>query len=89
MNYTKLNQAMLVMILPITCCDIAIMHEFGDGRLLDFPLGYHQEEVKARSRDNLTFVGPNESMYTYRVMPFGTVNGPPIFIGMMFDMNFE
>ena len=90
-NCIKLNQVTLVVIFPIPRCDSVSMYEFGDGRfycLLDFPLGYHQEEVKARSRDNLAFAGPNASMYTYRVMPFGQVNGPPIFIGMMFDMEF-
>ena len=46
-------------------------------------------EVNARSREKLVFSGPNASMYTYRVIPFGMVNGPPIFIGMIFDMNFE
>ena len=68
------------------------MYEFGDGRfywLLDCPMGCHKLEVNARSREKLAFAGPNASMYTYRVMPFGPVNGPPIFIGMMFDMNFE
>ena len=37
----------------------------------------------------MAFSGPNSSMHTYRVMTFGPVNGLPILIGMMFDMNFE
>ena len=37
----------------------------------------------------MEFAGPNASMYTYRVMPFGPINGLTIFIGMMFDMNIE
>ena len=91
-NYIKINQVTLVMISPIPRCDSASMYEFGDGRfylILDCPMGYHQVEVNARSREKLAFSGPNASMYTYRVMPFGTVNVPPIFIGMMFDMKFE
>ena len=52
-------------------------------------MGYHQVEFNTRSREKLSFAGPNVSMYTYRVMSFGPVNGPPIFIGMVFNMNFE
>ena len=90
-NYIKLNQVKLVMIFLIPCCDIASMYEFGDGRFywfLGFPMEYHQVEVNARSRERLAFAGPNASMYTYRLMNFGPVNGPSIYIGMMFDMNF-
>ena len=91
MNYIKINQVTLVMIFQIPRCDSASMYEFGYGRfywLLDCTMGYHQVEFNARSREKLAFSVPNASMYTYRVIPFGPVNGPPIFIGMMFDMNF-
>ena len=92
MNCINLNQVTLVMIFPIPRCDIASMYEFGDGIFywfLGFPMEYHQVEVNARSRERLAFAGPNASMCTYRVMPFVPFNGPPIFIGMMFDMKFE
>ena len=91
-NYIKLNQVTMVMILPIPRCDSASMYEFGDRRfyfLLDLPMGYHQVAVHARPREKLAFAGPNASMYTYRVIPFVPVNGLPIFIGMMFGMNFD
>ena len=71
-NYIKLNQVTLVMILPITHCDSASIYEFGDGRsywLLDLPMRYHQVEFNVISREKLEFAGPNTSMYTYRVMP--------------------
>ena len=50
-------------------------------------MGYYQVEVDGRSIEKLAFVGPNNSIYSYRFMPFGPVNGLPIFVGMMFDMN--
>ena len=68
------------------------MYAFGDGRfywLLDCPMGYHQVCVNKRSPPKLAFAGPGASMYTYGVMPFGPVNGPVIFIRMMFNINGE
>ena len=68
------------------------MYAFGNGRyywLLDCPMGYHQVCVNKRLRPRLVFAGPGASMYTYGVMPFGPVNGPVIFIRMMFNINRE
>ena len=79
------------MIFPIPRCDSANIYDFGDGIFYWFlycPMGYHQVEVNSRSREKLAFAGTNSSMYTYRVMPLGLFNGPPIFIGMIFYMNF-
>ena len=50
-------------------------------------MGYHQVRVNKRLRPKLAFAGPGASMYTYGVMPFGPVNGPVIFIRMMFNIN--
>ena len=89
-NYIGLNQVTLVIFFPIPCCDKATMYEFGDGSfyfLLDCPMGYHQVEVNLRSREKLAFAGPNAKMYTYRVLPFGPVNSPFIFITIMLDLN--
>ena len=91
-NYICLNQVTLVMVSPIPRCDNASMCKFGDGGhywLLDCPMGYHQVRVNKRSRPKLAFAGPGAKMYTYNVMPFGPVNGPEIFIRMMFDINTE
>ena len=52
-NYIKLNQLTLVMILPIPRCDSARMYEFGDGIfywLLDLPMEYHKVEVNSITR---------------------------------------
>ena len=52
-------------------------------------MGYHQVQVNTRLRPKLAFAGPDATLYTYRVMPFGPVNGPEIFIRMIFDINQE
>ena len=85
-NYIAVNQVTNVMFFPIPRCDNATMYGFGDGRfyfLLGCPMGYHQIEVNKRSQPKLAFAGPDAKMYTYRVLPFGPVNGPFIFITMM------
>ena len=68
------------------------MYAFGDGHLywlLDCPMGYHQVLVNKRLWPTLAFTGPSASMFTYGVMPFGLVNGPVIFICIMFNINGE
>ena len=50
-------------------------------------MGYHQVEVNKRSGPKLAFAGPDADLYTYRVMPFGIVNGPEIFIRLIHDIN--
>ena len=89
MNYIKLNQVIHVMLSPIPRYDNASMYKFSDGRfhfLLDYPMGYHQISVNKQSRPKLAFAGPTATMYTYRVIPFGSVNGPAIFIAMIFNL---
>ena len=91
-NYIGLNQVTLVIAYPIPRFDTAAGYQFGDGRrfwLIDCPQGYHQILVTVLSRQNLSFAGPEVSVYRYRVMPFGQVNGLNIFIWFMHDMNFE
>ena len=91
-NYIGLNQVTEVIAYPIPRCDNAVGYQFGDGRvfwLVDCPQGYHQILVALASRDKLCFAGPDATVYRYRVMPFGPVNGPTIFIRFMHDMNFE
>ena len=68
------------------------MYDFGDGRVNWFfgcPMGYHQIEVNERSRPMLAFAGPDANLYTFRVMPFGVVNGPKIFIRTAHDISRE
>ena len=86
----KLHQVTRVWAFPVPRCDDASMYEFDDGRkiwLFDCPMGYHQVEVNERSRLKLAFAGPDADLYTYRVMPFGLVNGPEIFIRLIHDIN--
>jgi hypothetical protein len=54
---------------------------------MDAPQGYHQIRVAEGSREKLAFAGVDAIKWTYNVMPFGPVNGPPIFIIMMQDIN--
>ena len=39
------------------------------------------------SRDQHAFAGPNATKYRWKVIPFGPVNGPVIFIIFIYDMN--
>ena len=41
---------------------------------------YNQIRVAKSSRPKLVFAGPNNTKYTYNVMPFGPVNSPVIFV---------
>ena len=51
------------------------------------PYIYHQVDVNQQSREKLAFVGPDAKMFTYRVLIFGPVNGPFVFITMILDLN--
>ena len=92
MNFILLNQVTELLQYPIPRYDYAVGMSFGDGKwywLLDCPQGYHQILVAEDSRDKLAFAGPNATVWRFRVMPFGPVNGPPIFIRFMHDMNYD
>ena len=54
---------------------------------MDVPSGYHQTRVAESSQQKLAFAGPNSTKWTWRVMPFGPVNGPVIFIIFVHDMD--
>ena len=68
--------------IPITCCDEAVVNEFGREFhwLMDAIFGYNQIRVAKSSQPKLAFAGPNFSKYTYTVIPFGPINSPVIFI---------
>ena len=53
---------------------------------MDAISGYNQIRVAKSSREKLAFSVPNFTKYTYSVMPFGTINGPVIFIFFIHDM---
>ena len=54
---------------------------------MDAISGYNQIGVAKSTRPKLTFAGPNNTKYTYNVMPFGPVNGPLIFVTFIHGMN--
>ena len=51
------------------------------------PSGYHQIGVSQCSQDKFAFAGPDATKWTYNVMPFGPVNGPPTFIAFIHDID--
>ena len=90
MNYIPLNAITKVIAYPIPRCDSAVGIAFGDGAffwLMDAPHGYHQIRVAKSSQAKLAFAGPDAIKWTFKVMPFGPVNGPPIFIRMAHDID--
>ena len=54
---------------------------------MDAISGYNQIKVAKSSRPKLAFAGPNNTKYTYNVMPFGPVNGLVIFVVFIHDMD--
>ena len=89
-NFIPLNSVTKIIAYPIPRCDSAVMLSFGRGVLFwleDAPSGYNQLAVEKSSREKLAFAGPNAIKYQYKVMPFGPVNGPVIFIAFMHDLD--
>ena len=89
-NFIPLNQVTKVLQIPIPRCDNAVDMCFGNVKfylLLYCPQGYHQILVDEESRNKLAFGGPGASTFRYHVMPVGPVNGSPIFVCFMHDMN--
>ena len=91
-SYIRLNQVTRVITYPMPRCDNATAHQFGDAKLhwlLDCPQGYHQVSVDDESRYKLAFAGPHAIKWRWKVMPFGPVNGPPIFICLAHDWDHD
>lgn len=89
-NFIPLNLVMKIIAYPIPHCDSAVMLSFGKGVLFwlqDAPSGYNQLAVAKSFREKLAFAVQNAIKYQYRVMPFGPVNGPVIFIAFMHDLD--
>ena len=89
-NFIPLNQITRLLAWPIPRCDNAISHEFGDSVfrwMYDCPQGYHQINATTDACKKLAFAAPNSRIFRYKVMPFGPVNGPTIFIQFIHDMN--
>jgi hypothetical protein len=89
-NYIPLNLITHIIAYPIPCCDSAVFNKFGNGhwlRLFDAPSGYHQLAVAESSQEKLAFQGPDAIKWTYKVMPFGPINGPATFISFIHDVD--
>ena len=88
--FIPLNAVTRVVAYPISRCDSAVMLSLGKGKvfwLKDAPSGYNQLAVVKCSREKLAFAGPDAIKWQYKVMPFGPVNGPAIFIAFMHDLD--
>ena len=89
-DYIPLNQVTRPIVYSIPHCNSAINLTFGSGQwtwLWDAPSGYHQIGVSPCSEDKLAFAGPDATEWTYNVMLFGPVNGPPTFIAFIHDVD--
>eukprot|EP00956_Cyclotella_meneghiniana_P041345 scaffold223534_cov34-Cyclotella_meneghiniana.AAC.1 len=87
-NYIELNRLTKAIAYPIPRCDFAVMISMGKGKfkwLLDAPQGFHQIRVDEASQAKLAFAGPYTRKWTYKVMPFGPMNGPVIFVIFIYD----
>jgi hypothetical protein len=89
-NYIPLNQVTRPIVYSIPRCNSAVNLTFGSGQwiwLWDAPSRYHQIGVSPCSQDKLAFAGPDATKWTYNVMPFGPVYGPPTFIAFINDVD--
>ena len=87
-NYIGLNRVTKIISYPIPRCDFAVAIRLGKAKfrwLLDAPQGFHQIRVSKESMEKLAFAAPYTRKYTYRVMPFGPVNGPATFVIFVHD----
>jgi hypothetical protein len=88
-SYIALNQVTKVISYPIPRCDDAVMIGIGRAKYrisMDAFSGYHQIAMEYASSLKTAFAGPNGRKYRYTVMPFSIVNGPVIFIVMIYDL---
>jgi hypothetical protein len=75
---------------PIPCCDSTVYLTFRDSHWMwmwDVPQGYHQIGVEEDSQDKFAFTGPDATKWTYKVMPFGLINGPTMFVAFIHDVD--
>jgi hypothetical protein len=88
-SYIALNQVTKVISYYIPRCDDAVENGFGKARLfnmMDACSGFHQIKIERTSSKKTAFAGPYGQKYQYKVMPFGLVNAPTIFVTMIYDL---
>jgi hypothetical protein len=54
--------------------------------MMDACSGFHQIKMEHSSSKKTAFAGPYGQKYRYKVMPFGLVNTPTIFVTMIYDL---
>lgn len=89
-SYIALNAVTKIIAMQIPRCYTAVSMSCGGSEfkwLMDAVSWYNQIRVAKSSQDKLAFASPNCTKYTYRVMPFGLVNGPVIFIVFIHNMD--
>jgi hypothetical protein len=88
-SFIALNQVTKLISYPIPRCDDAVMIGIGKAKFrisMDAFSGYHQIAMEHASSLKTAFAGPHGRKYRYKVMPFGLVNGPVIFVIMVYDL---
>ena len=87
-SYHGLNKFMKRFKYPILCCN-DVIHIIVVGAsciyiiTVDAKRGYHQISLYSLDKENLEFFVPNNSKYTFKVMPFGPINDPVFYTFMM------
>ena len=88
-SYIPLNSVTKLLPYPIPRCDDATEMKIGNAAfkiLMDAFSGYHQIKMAHASSFKTAFSGPGGRKYRLTVMPFGPVNGPVIFVIMIYDL---
>jgi hypothetical protein len=88
-SYIPLNQITRILAYYIPRCDDVVEYGFGRAQycfLLDAFTGYHQIKMEPQSSAKTAFAGPHGRKYRYKVMPYGIVNGPTIYVIMIYNM---
>ena len=87
-SYRVLNKVVKPFKYPIPCCDNFIkIIGIGASNIyivtVDANQGYHQISVYYLYRYKLAFFEPNNRKYTFKVVPFGTMNDPGFYTCIM------
>ena len=88
-SYIALNQVTKVISYYIPRSGDAVENGFGNARffnMMDACSGFHQIKMEHSSSKKTAFAGPYGRKYRYKVMPFGLVNAPTIFVTMIYDL---
>lgn len=87
-SYRVINSITLPFEHSIDRCDVAIENLGEESRILYFicldkSQGYHHISVESSDREKLAFFGPDGFKYTFKIMPFGSMNAPGFYTAMI------